>query len=192
MKDEPSEFDIIQSILQGDREAYRLLVNRYKDFAYTIALKIVDDADLAEDVAQESFIKAFQALDKFQGTAKFSTWLYRIVFNTAINQQRKDKHTQQGMGIEDSAVENALPRSAREPDYLEQEDKARYITIAMSKLAPVDAAILNMFYLKELSLAEISEITNMKNSALKVRLFRARKKMAVVLKQLLSTEVSTL
>ena len=88
---EREEHDLISRVLSGDEHAYRGLVDHYKRYAFTIALKILDNRAEAEEAAQDAFIKAFQHLRSFQRQSRFSTWLYRIVFNTAISYQRKRK-----------------------------------------------------------------------------------------------------
>ena len=80
----------IDKVLQGNTSSYNYLVNNYKDMVYTIAIKIVRNREDAEEVAQDSFIKAFQKLNSFKGESKFSTWLYTIVYRTAISKIRKN------------------------------------------------------------------------------------------------------
>ena len=88
---EPNDQIYIDKVRAGDSSAFSYLVDNYKDMAYTIALKIVRNAEDAEEVAQDSFIKAFQQINTFQGKSKFSTWLYTIVYRTAISKTRKKK-----------------------------------------------------------------------------------------------------
>ena len=75
----------IDRVLKGDHAAFGILVDKYKRMVYTVALKIMDNAADAEDVAQESFVKAFRQLHTFEGKSKFSTWLYTIVYRTAVS-----------------------------------------------------------------------------------------------------------
>ncbi|MBI3482593.1 MAG: sigma-70 family RNA polymerase sigma factor, partial [Bacteroidetes bacterium] len=96
------EYSLIDQILAGEEALYATLVDKYKSFAFTIALKVVNNRAEAEEIAQDGFIKAFHYLKKFNREAKFSTWLYRIVFNTAISYKRKSK--QQFESIENSIV----------------------------------------------------------------------------------------
>src|SRR6187549_3582239 len=95
---------LISRILAGEQHLYAELVNRYKTYAITLANKILFNVPEAEEVAQDAFVKAFQNLAKFNGTAKFSTWLYRIVFNTAISYKRKYRPLFQS--IEDTPLEH--------------------------------------------------------------------------------------
>ena len=82
---------IINAVLRGDTNQYNELVLRHKDYAYSIALKIVHNAMDAEEIAHDAFLKAYKSLTKFNQQAKFTTWLYRIVFNTAISHTRKNR-----------------------------------------------------------------------------------------------------
>ena len=75
---------IIDRILEGDENQYKVLIDKYKNYAFTLALNVLNNREDAEEVAQDSFVKAFKNLKKFNRQAKFSTWFYRIVTNTAI------------------------------------------------------------------------------------------------------------
>jgi RNA polymerase sigma factor (sigma-70 family) len=74
----------VERVKNGDTASYSFLLNKYKNMAYTIAVKITGNAEEAEDATQEAFIKAYQAIHSFKGSSKFSTWLYTIVYRTAI------------------------------------------------------------------------------------------------------------
>ena len=74
----------IDSALRGERKGLEYLVNAYRDMAYTIAFRIVGNREDAEEVVQDSFLKAFKYLNQFKRASKFSTWLYRIIYNTAL------------------------------------------------------------------------------------------------------------
>src|SRR5690554_6778270 len=86
--------ELIDSTLRGNLHAFRMLVDRYQDLAYTLALRFVKNAEEAEEVAQDAFIKVHDHLINFRGDSKFTTWLYRIVYTTALNRLRKRKLTQ--------------------------------------------------------------------------------------------------
>jgi RNA polymerase sigma-70 factor (ECF subfamily) len=176
---------IIDQILAGDSQCYAQLVDKYKSYAYTIAYKILEHRMEAEEAAQDSFIKAFHHLKDFNRQSKFSTWLYRIVFNTAISQKRKNR--QQFQSIEKSIIEH--PQSG---DALERHDKEQFVAIAMNNLHEMDKLSLQLFYLKELSLEEIALIMDQNVTTVKVRIHRARFRIAEELKKLLKEEALTL
>ncbi len=90
MKEEIEDI-IIDKIIQGDKSACRIIIDKYKSFVFNLAFRIVNNREDAEEVTQDSFIKAFRYLESFNRKAKFSTWLYRITFNTAVSKTRKKK-----------------------------------------------------------------------------------------------------
>ena len=94
---EISDRDAIANILKGETQEYRVLVDRYKNYVYAIIVRILNNKEEAEEAAQDTFIKCFQYLKSFSGKSKFSTWLYRIAFNTAISYKRKPKIVVSGL-----------------------------------------------------------------------------------------------
>lgn len=179
--------EVIDKILGGDSDSFSILVDRYKDHSYTLAFNVIKDEKEAEDIAQEAFIKAYKNLQKFNRESKFSTWLYRITFNTALTANKKKKKYS-STSFDDSPIE--LVDSSR--NELEHAEKKRFILQALDQLNEHDNVALTLFYLKEQSLEEICEVTGMSLSTLKVRLHRARKRMAVVLNDLLKEEALNL
>lgn len=177
---------IIDQLLAGDRAVYSVLVNKYKSYAFTIAHKILQNRPEAEEAAQDAFIKAYHHLAGFNRESKFSTWLYRIVFNTAISYRRK--HRQQFQSIEATVIEYDQDADS----VLEKIDKKKYLNQAMLKLSDADRTALTLFYLDEFSLEEIAEITGMQANTAKVRIHRARLRLADELKTILNQEALTL
>jgi RNA polymerase sigma-70 factor (ECF subfamily) len=180
------DLPLIDRILGGERQLYAELVDRYKSYTYTIAFKILQNRAEAEEAAQDAFIKAFHNLAGFNRQSKFSTWLYRIAFNTAISYRRKNRH--QFQSIEKSVIEFAQESDTS----LEREDRQRYLSKAMSKLSDSDRTALTLFYLQEFSLEEIAAIMSMQANTVKVRIHRARLKVAEELKNILQKEALTL
>lgn len=177
---------IIDKVLEGERELYNQLIEKHKNYAFTIALNILNNREDAEEVAHDSFIKAYQNLSSFNRQSKFSTWLYRIVFNTAITCKRKQKIKKESL---DTVKYTYYESSTSE---MELQDQKRFIKQALGKLPEIDRSILTLFYLKDFSLDEIAEITNMSFNTAKVRLHRARKKLADEMKTILKEEALNL
>jgi RNA polymerase sigma-70 factor (ECF subfamily) len=174
---------IIANVLDGDTAAFEHLVNRYKDMAFSIARRVCSNAEDAEEVAQDAFLKAYQALDKFKQESKFSTWLYRIVTNTAISSTRKKKVAM--ASLDETMVENFSEDEVQENlNAMGSEEKSRCIKEAMQQLHPQDCLLINMFYTDELSIEEISEVSGLSQANVKVRLHRIRKKLYVLLAEL--------
>jgi RNA polymerase sigma-70 factor (ECF subfamily) len=185
MKQDPEHL-LIDRILAGEQALYAGLVDRYKNYAFTIALKIVQNRSEAEEIAQDAFIKAFHGLKNFNRDSKFSTWLYRIAFNTAVSYKRKHRQPLQ-------SIEHTIIHLAHEGEgSLETKDKKKYIDLALSKLGEADRTALTLFYLEEFSLEEIAEITQTPANTIKVRIHRARQRLAEELKSILNQEALTL
>ena len=188
MQGNTDDLILVNKIINGEESLFKELVEKHMKYAYTIAIKILRNEEDAEEAAQDSFVKAFKALKKFNQQAKFSTWLYRIVFNTSITYQRKRRDGIES--LDNTRLNETLKDYSR--DELEFEDKKTYINKAIDSLNSVDATIVSLFYLKELSLDEISQVTDLKLSAIKVKLFRSRKKLATELHKLLNQETDSL
>lgn len=180
------EHALLDRILAGDQQVYADLVDKHKSYAYTIAFKILQNRPEAEEAAQDAFIKAYHNLAGFNRESKFSTWLYRIVFNTSISYKRKNR--QQFQSLENTVIEY----SQEAEGMLEKTDKKKFLNQALSKLNEADRTALSLFYLEEFSLEEIAEITGMMANTVKVRIHRARQRLADELKILLNHEALTL
>ena len=180
------EYLLIDRILAGDRNLYATLVDKYKSYAYTLAMKVLENRFDAEEAAQDAFIKAFHYLKGFNKQAKFSTWLYRIVFNTAISYKRKRKPAFQS--IENSIVEY----SERSDHKTEQDDKQVFILKAMDKLNEADRLAIQLYYIQEFSMEEVADMMGQNLNTVKVRIHRARLRLADELKGILKQEALTL
>ncbi|WP_282043050.1 RNA polymerase sigma factor [Winogradskyella flava] len=178
---------LIDAINNGDTRAYGQLVDRYKDLVYTLALRMLKHREEAEEVAQDTFIKVFKSLDKFKGDSKFSTWIYRVAYNTCLDNIKKNKKHLNNVAIDEftfnklETIDNAL-------DNIIKEEKSVLIKKCINKLPEDSSALLTLFYFEELSLDEISKIINVEANTVKVKLFRARKKLAVILEQYLQPQ----
>ena len=180
---------LINQILNGDTNAYGKLIARYKDLVFTLALRMLKHREEAEEVTQDAFLKAYRSLHKFKGDSKFSTWIYKVTYNTCLDRIKKNKKHYNDVAIDDftfnklESFDNALERMI---------DSERQLLIkkCIEKLPPDDAYILTLFYFEELSLDEISEIIQITSNTIKVKLYRARKKLAVILEKYI--ELTTL
>ncbi len=181
------ELKIIEQVKEGDLLSYRLLVDKYKTMAYNIAIQVVRNNEDAEEVAQDAFLKAFQSIGSFKGESKFSTWFYRIVFNLAITKTRKKQL--ETSNIDDIQIANTEVAETYETfAKLEQKERSVQLKEAINKLKEDEALIITLFYLNENSIEEISEITKFSISNVKVKLFRARKKLFTILSEMQDKE----
>lgn len=189
--DKNSDQIYIDKVLQGDTNAFAYLINKYKDMAYTLAIKIVKSHEDAEEVAQDSFLKAYEKLDSFKGNSKFSTWLYTIVYRNSITKIRKKKITTSG--IDDYVMDNySEGHEFPQLEAIKNGEQQKYVREAIDRLPEKDALLITLFYMNESSVEEIEQITNLTQSNIKVKLFRARKKLNTELSFLLKEEVKTI
>jgi RNA polymerase sigma-70 factor (ECF subfamily) len=180
----------IEQVLNGYTAAYRQLVEKHQDFVYTIVKKIISSAEEAEEVAQDVFVQAYKKLPDFRGTAKFSTWLYRIAYNKSISHTRKKK-------LEFLSADEHLLENYSEDDLMQDimglsvNEQRGLIRDAMSSLPQTDSLIITLFYFHEKDLEEISEIVGMTHNNVKVKLHRIRKKLLVKMNEILDKNVNT-
>ncbi|MBE9468933.1 MAG: sigma-70 family RNA polymerase sigma factor [Bacteroidetes bacterium] len=168
----------LSKVIEGDVSAYSYIVNQYKNMAFSIALRVVNNREDAEEVTQDAFLKAYNSLKKFNHKSKFSTWLYTIVYNTAISKIRKNKKKSAIIQLNDEDIENI---NIEDIDNIlvkfDEEDKKKVVNLAINKLSETEKLIITLYYLSEKSINKIIEITNFSNSNIKVILYRSRKKM---------------
>ena len=178
----------IEKVLIGNSQAFAELVDRHKDNVYTLAQKICGNPEDAEEVAQDSFIKVFRSLKSFRFKSSFHTWLYRIVYNTAITRLRQ-KRTDI-LKIEDFPVDAVdFLREGADEQYAEMEYKRALIRFALQKIDPDQRALISLHYWQELSIDEIASVSGLSHSNVKIRLFRARNRLKEIIKEVTEKEV---
>jgi RNA polymerase sigma factor (sigma-70 family) len=176
------EKKIILDCLNGDTASYRVLVDKYQHFAYTLSVRITKNAEDAEEVTQDAFVKAYRSLSGFKGDCKFSTWLYKIVVNLSVSKVRRKKEAHQN--IDDLNLQVSVDNESAM-----KRERSYYVEKAIGSLPEDEAAIVTLFYMEDQSVDEISRIMNISVSNTKVILYRARKKMAEMLKGLLKEDI---
>lgn len=180
------DFSLIDRVLEGNSHAYGLLVQRYQSYAYTLALRVVKDPMAAEEVAQDAFVRVFQALKTFQKDSKFSTWLYRIVLNQALAYMRKKRPEY----TSDFPLDRPETQEANQE--LLREERKMHLDRAIAGLSTDDRTVLTLFYFKELSLEEMSEVMGQPANTIKVKVHRARTRLARALETTMKEEVHSL
>ena len=182
---------LIQRVQNGDAEAFRDLVEKYQDFAYTMAIGIVRNASVAEEVVQDAFLNAYKGINSFKFQSKFSTWFYKIVYHQALKSVRKKRlETVPAEAINweymsEANVEDGLLA-------LNAKDQQTYINRALTRLSPQQGTVLRLFYLDECPLKEINEITGIGLSTIKSLLYRGRKQFYNELQVLLKDEAKSI
>ncbi len=178
----------IDKVLKGETQYFSYFVDKYKDIVYSIAFKVLRNREDAEEMAQESFVKAFKSLHTFKGNAKFSTWLYRITYNNCISEVRKKKLK----FVSTDDVQIPAEPEEMNLDGIPAENRAKYVKAALEKLPEDEYSLILLYYFEDKSVEEIGEITRMSESNVKVKLFRARKKLYTILNDMLKEELYTI
>ncbi len=185
-----SDEELIASAVKGNAAGYAGLINRHRSYAFTLALRVVKNREDAQEVAQDSFLKAFRALPEFRMDSKFTTWFYRIVYTTALNHRRK-----QGPELDQLTGELAerIPDSGFDSSFLiDRRIKKQYIDLAMEALPVGDALVLQLFYFQEHSLEECGTIMGLEANTIKIRLHRARQRLKTGLQHIMQFETADL
>ena len=186
------DIDLISKVLQGDKAAYAQIIKQHQRFVFTLALRFSKCREDAEEIAQDSFIKAFRAIHTFKQNSKFSTWLYSIVYTTAMTFLRKKRLDT--TSIDDETIVIQLEGQVSDHAIIDVEHKSKmhYVNLAISQLAPLDAAIITLFYQGEQSLEEIGQALGMESNTVKVKLHRARHRLKERIEGILKQEVRDL
>jgi len=169
--------EIIQKVLDGDTQAFKLLVDRHKEKAMTLAVRILRNREDAEEALQDSFVRVYRALASFEWKSSFSTWLYRIVYNTCATAAGKkngihslsiDVEDEDGMQMEIES--NELPADMK----LESDELSMILNEEIEKMPVVYGSTFTLFVIQDMSYEEIVLITGLPLGTVKARLFRAR------------------
>ncbi len=165
------DYELIQLCLKGNQDGFTELVTRYKSLVYSVILRMINDHEEANDLAQEVFIKVYKNLDKYSPEYKFSTWIMRITTNLVIDYRRKKK--QETISMEDMEVEIA---SAHTPEnsYIQKEQE-NIVNSAINSLPDMYKVPIVLYHHQGLSYQEIGEIIGEPLSKVKNRIFRGRK-----------------
>jgi RNA polymerase sigma factor (sigma-70 family) len=166
----------IERVLNGDVSAYASLVSKHKNLVFSIALKILNNREDAEEIAQDTFLKAYQSLRSFEKKSKFSTWLYRIAYNNAISRTRKKKI--EFVAMDETVITNYSTDEVSSGLYgMEENDQRQLVDKALATLSEEDNLLVTLFYKGENSIEDISIITGLSQANVKVRLHRIRKRL---------------
>ncbi|QDU67338.1 RNA polymerase sigma factor [Engelhardtia mirabilis] len=175
---EPSDHDLIRAAQRGEEDAFALLVQRHQGRAYRLARQMVPSSDDAQDLAQEAFLRVFRSLERFNFDHDFTTWLYRIVTNLAIDHLRKRRPTVRTGGGEDGeelGLELVDEEGERPSDRLEVEETGERVRACIEALPSHFSAVLALRELEGLPCTEIARIVDATHVTVRWRLHRARK-----------------
>lgn len=192
MQSKLSDIELIEQTLAGNQSAYADLVKRHQRFVFTLAMRFAKGREDAEEIAQDCFIKAYRSLASFQGQSKFSTWLYSIVYTTAMTFLRKKRVATDSIDDENTFIQVESRESGYDTNNIENKSRSFYLNQAIAQLLPDDATIITLFYKGEQSLEEIAQALGMEPNTVKVKLFRARQRLKEKLEHNLKQEVKEL
>jgi len=179
-----NDHSIIQRVKGGDKQAYAVLVDRYKDRVFSLVLSIVHSRETAGELAQDTFVKAFKSLHQFREEASFATWIYRIAYNTAISETRKRKINLVNL---DEKMAQQLSASDDEEDT--QAEALLRLKRAVSVLNPEEQAMIRLYYHEDKSVEEVSLCLNLSVANVKVKLFRLRAKLKNMMEEYTNSAV---
>lgn len=184
-----SDLELMLRVRSGDAESFEVLLNRYRLPLVSFFARMVRDRALAEDLAQEVFLRVYQARQRYQPEARFTTWLYRIATNLALNAIR-DRKSSDAPALDDD--EDGATRTARIADTrltVEQQmmlsDRERLIRQAVESLPEKQRAAVILHKYQEVDYRQISSVLGLSESAVKSLLFRAYENLRVRLEPLL-------
>ncbi len=180
------EIKYLRRLIDGDESAFRYFIKTYQDSAFTIAVSIVKDDFIAEEVAQDAFLKAYRGIRSFNQESTFKTWFYTIVVNESL--QRLKKLKKEILSFRE-VYEDEIP----EGDYsgiLESNDNIELINTAFKSMLPNESLVLRLFYLEEESINDINIITGLSKANIKVLLHRGRKNMLDIIKRQKETKIN--
>jgi RNA polymerase sigma-70 factor (ECF subfamily) len=183
----PDESFLIARARRGDEAAFEQIVRLHQRRVYGVALRIVRAHDVADDVAQEAFLRAWRSLERFELGRPFGPWVCRIAANLAVNHVRSPRAREQGLPETHSLT------PAREPGPLGQlldAEGASVLERALDELPPEQRAVLVLRAVEELSYAEIAESLGISPGTVMSRLFRARDRLAQALRPYLGAAAS--
>lgn len=178
-----SEHAILERVRTGDTRAYGLLIDRHRDGAYTLAVRILGSREEAEETVQDAFLRAYQALGSFRGDSRFGTWLYRIVFNLSMTRVSRRRPPAQSLDVlTEEGPPSVLDTEGLDVlDRMEREEQVRRVDRLMRSLPDSHRIAVELFYLQEQSYEEIASIMDVPLGTVKTYLFRGRARLRSLL-----------
>jgi len=180
--DEISNSELVRKSQHGDKAAFEQLVIRHQDLVFSLAYKLTGNREMANDVAQEAFIRAWKAIEKFRGDSTFSTWIYRITVNTAWTLRKKAKK-HNTLNIDDT-YEPIVIDEKKDPELVAiNSDLSSVLINALDKIPIEQRIIVELKNIEGRSHKEIADYLDISVTAAKVRLHRAHQKLRQILEE---------
>ncbi|MEO9870251.1 RNA polymerase sigma factor [Ekhidna sp.] len=176
-----TEAELIERILAGEWRNFAILVDKYEAKVYSYVHYLMGNKEDAEEVVQDTFVKAYRSLSQFRGEAAFSTWLIRIAYFGCLTRFRLKVHDK--VSIEKAETSHAAGEDGPSRK-LDLDDRSAILAKALDQLKPDERSVVTLFYYSESSIKEISEVTDLTISNVKILLHRSRKKLLEILKEM--------
>tara|TARA_B100000508_G_scaffold140085_1_gene139992 strand:- start:85318 stop:85878 length:561 start_codon:yes stop_codon:yes gene_type:complete len=169
--------DVVQAVLAGKKQLFSQIIDEHKGLVYSILLRMTDDHEEANDLAQEVFVKVYQQLKQFKGKSKLSTWIYKITYFHGLSHLRKQKRW-----VGEEYYSNTESDDNIE-EYMALDEMKGHVADCINRLKPIERTAITLFYLDELSVKDVAEIMSISESYVKVTVHRAKKNLKGLIKK---------
>ena len=182
--DGAGDFPVIKACQEGDRDAFRVLFESYRDRTYTIAYHFCSDETMASDITQQVFLKLFDSIRQFRFNSEFSTWLYRLVANVCMDEHRKRRRFLQWSplgasgGDDDEIVRRASPVSKSIEDHIGDSEMNSQVRRAVASLSPKLRLVILLRYFEDFSYDEMASVLGCSSGTVASRLNRGHQQLA--------------
>lgn len=166
---------LVEEILRGKTHRYAVLVDRHKDKAMTLAVRMLQERREAEEAVQDAFVRAYRNLDRFRGDAAFSTWLYRILYNTCVSRLRVRRNQAHWIEWDENSAAVQATQDSSLDDDIEQGRMQEVLEAEVRRLAPAMQSALTLFFVQECTYEEIAAILEIPMGTVKTLLFRGKR-----------------
>jgi len=180
-----TEIQLIEAVKEDNRMAFRELIESYSDFAFSVAFRILNNADDAKDIVQETFIKVWEKRFSLQNNGSFKWWLRKIIVNKCYDQLRKRKRQPWTFENETHSMITTVLSDEDSQAKLEAFELAAILSTLTNKLSPRQKMVFVLAEIEGMSHDEVADITGMKKKAIKSNLHHARKKIGIMIKKYL-------
>jgi len=175
-------YNLINRAKRGDKIAFRSIVDEHSAFVYSVAFKIVANEEDTCDMVQETFIKLWKNLKKYDPKVKFTTWLYKIVTNLCLDHLKSKKRKMANAHLDVNNISNILKHDGAENEMI-LKDMVKVIKSLTQQLTPIQKIVFVLYFLEEKDIDEINSITGYKKGNIKSNIYYARKNMLEMLEK---------
>lgn len=176
-EDRPSDAQLVERAREGESDAFGLLVERHQDYVYNSVFHLVGTEPVAEDLAQETFVRAFEHLDGFEGRARFTTWLYSIMLNCVRSHWRRANRARVLSTDREEGAPNPVSDADGPVESNVREERVRRVRAAIGELEPDHREIIVLRDIRGLTYEELARTLDLPAGTVKSRLYRARRQL---------------